>query len=262
MPRSGIRHQHKSEQSNVLRALALTATLLSTTYFAGCSAIDKTPSNSPLRPEISQLKPGTPELKRALGHWQSTYAKDNRNLGAALNFAAALRLNEQGEQAEAVLRRTMIVHQGNPNVAAAYGKVLAENGKLQEALGVIDTAMDPARPDWKMQSARAAILDQMGRKEEARRLYQLALKAAPGEPSILNNLGMSYLLSGELEQAETSLRLALQSPKAGSRVRQNLALTLGLQGKYQEAIRVAQAELDPNQAQANVEYLRQMLAQS
>jgi Flp pilus assembly protein TadD len=44
-------------------------------------------------------------------------------------------------------------------------------------------------------------------------------------------------------------------------VRQNLALVVGLQGRFQEAEQIAQQELSPEQAQANVAYLRNMLAQ-
>jgi Flp pilus assembly protein TadD len=44
-------------------------------------------------------------------------------------------------------------------------------------------------------------------------------------------------------------------------VRQNLALVVGLQGRFDEAEKIAAQELSPEQAQANIAYLRQMLAQ-
>lgn len=46
---------------------------------------------------------------------------------------------------------------------------------------------------------------------------------------------------------------------ADSRVRQNLALVLGLQGKFSEAEAIASNELSPQQAAANMAYLRTML---
>jgi Flp pilus assembly protein TadD len=45
------------------------------------------------------------------------------------------------------------------------------------------------------------------------------------------------------------------------RVRQNLALVVGLQGRFAEAESIARADLPPDDAAANVAYLRQMLAQ-
>ena len=44
-------------------------------------------------------------------------------------------------------------------------------------------------------------------------------------------------------------------------MRQNLALVVGLQGRFPEAETIARADLPPDEAAANVAYLRQMLAQ-
>ena len=72
---------------------------------------------------------------------------------------------------------------------------------------------------------------------------------------------MSYMLEGDLKTAETYLSAAAQSPGADSTVRQNWALVIGLQGRFEEAEQVARRELSPEQAEANVAYLRGMLAQ-
>jgi Flp pilus assembly protein TadD len=101
----------------------------------------------------------------------------------------------------------------------------------------------------------------MGHAKEARDLYRKALELKPDEPSVLSNLGMSYLLEGDLRTAESYLRSAADKPAADSRVRQNLALVVGLQGRFDEAEQIASAELSPEQAEANVAYLRQMLSQ-
>jgi Flp pilus assembly protein TadD len=72
---------------------------------------------------------------------------------------------------------------------------------------------------------------------------------------------MSFVLTGELPEAEKWLRKAIAAPGADSRIRQNLALVVGLQGRFDEAQKIAAAEMSPDQAQANVTYLKQMLAQ-
>jgi len=61
------------------------------------------------------------------------------------------------------------------------------------------------------------------------------LKIMPGEPSVLSNLGLSYMLSRDLPKAEEVLRQAYADPKADARVRQNLGLVVGLQGRFAEA---------------------------
>jgi Flp pilus assembly protein TadD len=69
------------------------------------------------------------------------------------------------------------------------------------------------------------------------------------------------VLSGDLKTAETYMRNAAAQPSADSRVRQNLALVVGLQGRFPEAEQIARRELSPQQADANVAYLRGMLSQ-
>jgi Flp pilus assembly protein TadD len=192
--------------------------------------------------------------------WAARY-QTSQDRDTALNYAQALRANNQPEQAVAVLQDAMLKYPHDPAVASAYGKALANNGDFDQALKVIRNANSPTNPDWRLLSAEAAILDQLGQSAEARNIYATALKIAPDEPTILNNLGLSYLLTNDLRSAETMLRHAAASPRADSRVRQNFALVLGLEGKFAEADQVARAELSPEQAAANVAYLKSMLQQ-
>jgi hypothetical protein len=54
---------------------------------------------------------------------------------------------------------------------------------------------------------------------------------APGEPQILNNLAMSYVLTNELDRAEEVLREAAADPRATLKTRQNLALVQSLRAE-------------------------------
>jgi Flp pilus assembly protein TadD len=203
-----------------------------------------------------------PQIADAARAWGQRYDASPKDKATILNYAAALRLNGQTDQAVAVLRKGVIAFPKDYEVSSAYGKALAANGDFDQALNVIRDAQRADRPDWRLYSAEGAILDQMGRTAEARDRYGKALTISPGEPTILNNMALSHLLAGELPPAETLLRQAAQSPKANSRIRQNLALVLGLQGRFPEAEQIARSELDPQQAEANVAYLKAMLAQA
>ena len=124
-----------------------------------------------------------------------------------------------------------------------------------------DENAPPFEPCIRERLAFDILDDQLDRPQEARVYYQKALQIVPDEPSVLSNIGMSYLLTNELPQAEQYLKQAVSTRKADSRVRQNLALVVGLQGRFDEAERIASAEMSPSDAKANVEYLRQMLSQ-
>lgn len=189
------------------------------------------------------------------------YAKDPKNRDIGLQYAAVLRMTGKNAQALAVMRQIAILYPRDREVLAAYGKALAGAGELEQALGTISRAQTPDRPDWKLKSAEGAILDQLGRSDAARLAYRDALDIKPNEPSVLSNLGMSYLLTRDLKTSETYLRSAIAQPGADSRVRQNLALVVGLQGRFQEAENIARQELTAEQAEANVSYLKAMLAQ-
>jgi Flp pilus assembly protein TadD len=67
------------------------------------------------------------------------------------------------------------------------------------------------------------------------------------------------MLSRDLPRAEEVLRQAYANPKADSRVRQNLGLVVGLQGRFAEAVDIVKADLPPEEAAANVAYLKEML---
>jgi Flp pilus assembly protein TadD len=179
----------------------------------------------------------------------------------AIAYAQALRRNGQQAQAAAILQQTSIRHPKNQAVLGAYGRALADNGQYQQALDVLARAHTPDRPDWRILNAQGTVLDQLNRHAEARRYYSTALKIAPDEPSVLSNLGLSYLLTKDLPKAEASLRQAAAQPNADTKVRQNLALVLGLEGKYTEAEKIVAGDLPPGQAEANIAELRAMVAQ-
>ena len=201
------------------------------------------------------------EAQATLGQLAARYKQKPKDKATIIYFAAALRSNEQPEQAVAVLEAGLAVHQGDRDLAVAYAKALATVGRFQQALAVLDGAIDPTLPDWNALSVKGAILDQSGRNQEARRYYQQALSIAPNEASLYANLGLSYAMTGELGEAEAQLRKAVRLPGANSRVRQNLALVVGLQGRFDECRALFAAELSPDQVEANMAYIRALLTQ-
>jgi Flp pilus assembly protein TadD len=124
---------------------------------------------------------------------------------------------------------------------------------------VLEKADDPANPDWKVVSARGTALAKQGRYREAIAFYERALTLAPDQPSVLNNLALAHAMEGHPDKAEPLLKRASASGPRDARVEQNLALVLGLQGKYDEAKLAASHTLTPNDAVANIDYLRRMV---
>lgn len=201
------------------------------------------------------------QLRQAEATTGRAYDANPKDRNTGLNYANLLMMTGKNTQSLAVMQQVVIAHPSDRDVLAAYGKTQAAAGQLEQALTTITRAQTPDRPDWRLYSAEGAVLDQLGRSQEARARYRQALDLKPNDPSILSNLGMSYLLENDPRTAETYLKSASEQQGADSRIRQNLALVVGLQGRFAEAEKIALQELSPQQAQSNLAYLRAMLSQ-
>jgi Flp pilus assembly protein TadD len=223
----------------------------------GCTSMSKLSDITGSTGPRAEAAPADPA--RAIDVYGERYRANPKDADVALAYGQALRANGQRAQAAAVLEQATIAHPGNKQLLAQYGRALADNGSFQQAFDVLSKAHSPDNPDWQLLSVQGTALDQMGRHEEARRYYASALKIMPGDPSVLSNLGLSYMLSKDLPKAEETLRQAYASPRANARVRQNLALVVGLQGRFAEAESIVKADLPPDEAAANAAYLKEML---
>jgi Flp pilus assembly protein TadD len=252
-------HRREPGFAHLFASAALVALIAAAT--AGCQTTQSGEATAalPTAPIAASERPSADPRADAEFYGQK-YRADPTNIDVALRYAKALRASGRHAQAVAVLERASMEKPHDKVVLGAYGRALAEAGNYNQALEVLERAHTPDQPDWHILSAQGAVLDQMGRHVEARRYYMTALKIVPGEPSVLSNLGLSYALSKDLRDAEATLRQAAAQQPADPRVLQNLALVVGLQGRFAEAEKIARADLPPDEAAANVAYLRQMLA--
>src|SRR6202140_4370601 len=239
--------------ARLLASVAMTALLAA--GLGGCQTMaDVTGSLTPKAEAAPDADP-----PRGVDVYGERYRANPKDPDAALAYGQALRATGQRAQAVAVLEQATIVNPGNKALLGGFGRALADNGNFQQAFDVLTKAHSPANPDWRILSVQGTVLDQLGRHDEARRYYESALKIVPEEPSVLSNLGLSYVLSRDLPKAEEALRRAYGSTRADARVRQNLALVVGLQGRFAEAEGIVKADLPAEEAAANVAYLKQLL---
>ena len=190
--------------------------------------------------------------------WAAHPGDQTIGLAYADNLA---RLGQQGP-AMAVLKAVSVAHPEDAVVQAKIGKLLLQTSRPGEAATVLERAVASGHADWKIYSALGSAYDQQGQYDLARTQYNKALALQPGALSVENNLGMSYALQGKLPDAEKILRAALAQPGSAAmpQIRQNLALVLGLSGRLDEARQIAAADLPPDQVEANMQYLQQMLS--
>jgi len=238
-----------------LLASAAVAALLALSV-AGCKTLGDDTTGS-----IGTSAPRTDaDWRHALDVWGARYRANPGDPEGAMAYARALRATDQRAQAVAVLQQASLRNPRDMHLLGAYGRALADVGQYAEALDALERAHTPDNPDWRILNAQGAVLDQMGRHAEAQKYYSTALKIVPNEPSVLSNLGLSYALTKDLKRAEATLRRAVAQPNPEPKVRQNLALVVGLEGRFDEAEKIARADLPEAEAEANVNYLREMLS--
>jgi Flp pilus assembly protein TadD len=181
---------------------------------------------------------------------------------ASIEYARVLRALTRYNEAVAVIQTAAIQSPKDFDLLGEYGKALADAGQLAQAKDVLARAYTPDDPRWDVMSVQGTVADRLGDHASAMQFYHEALKIAPGEPSVLANMGLSLALAKRLSEAEDALRQAVASPKADARVRADLALVLALEGKFSDAETVGRADLPPDAARADVEAIRQMIAQN
>jgi len=246
--------------SGRLGAVALAALLIGAGPLAGCRDFgDMTGSIASTR---QPLPTDEAALRAYANDWGKRYDSNPGEKVASINYARALRGLTRYSEAAAVMQAAAVKAPQDFEVLGAYGKALADAGQFAQAKEVLARAYPPERPDWTILSVQGSVADRLGDREAAQNFYREALKIAPGEPSTLNNLGLSYALGKQLPLAEDALRQACASPRADARTRNNLALVLALEGKFAEAEQVSRQDMSAEAAAENVRAIRQMIAQN
>ena len=238
--------------------VALVALAVAAASLGGCVELGGSPEPSASAAQTPAA--GGDQWRAYTDEWGMRYDQSPGDKAASINYARGLRALTRYSEAAAVMRSAAVEAPRDFEVLGEYGKALADSGELAQAKDVLTRAYSDDRPDWTIMSVQGAVEDELGDHDGARKFYVDALKIAPGEPFLLNNLGLSYALTKQLPQAEATLREASASPHADVRVRNNLALVLSLEGKYAQAEDVSRQDMSDDAARANVKAIRQMLA--
>jgi Flp pilus assembly protein TadD len=217
-------------------------------------------SNRPKQEAVGSV-PGDSrgDLAKATEYWGKEFAKNPRDAKAAVSYAKNLKAMGEKRQALAVLQQASVFHGGNREINSEYGRLALEFDQVSLAQKLLEQADDPANPDWRVISARGTVLAKQGSYRGAIPLYERALALSPEQPSVLSNLALAHTMDGHPDKAEPLLKRAARAGGEDPRVTQNLALVLGLQGKYEDARVTAARHMAPEDASADVEYLRRLV---
>lgn len=188
----------------------------------------------------------------------------------ALDAAARLLLAEKrGAEALVLAQRSADRRTARASDYGRLGNVLDDLERPSEAIAAFaraaelaDRTGDPNR--WTYRLLAAAQFDKLKRWPEARAQLELALKAFPDEPLLLNYLGYNSVERGEnLDAAEAMIRRALALRPGDASITDSLGWALYKRGRLPEAIETLEKAsiADPAQSEIN-EHLGDALFQS
>ncbi|HEY5409426.1 MAG TPA: tetratricopeptide repeat protein [Caulobacteraceae bacterium] len=224
------------------------------THVAGTPAAAPAPPRK-ATPEERAMAERLDPLARA-AFWAHEVELDPRDAAAGVRLAAAMRALGRNDEAASTAEQVLVIEPGNRDALLESARAHLAAGQGFYAVAPLNKlrAMEPK--DWRYVSLLGVAYEQVSRTEDAEAAWRQALQMSPDNPAILSNLAMHYAARGQSSEAERLLRQAAAQPGANIQVRQNLALILGLQGKLAEAEQLERQDLPPEQADANIAYLR------
>ena len=249
----------------MIRIAVIAAALLATTGCAG-DAFDgivapRASDERPDRPEVARVKAllrvadasaAAGDMATAVALYRKAHKAEPGNpevlgrLGGAL-----LRIGENDQALDIYLRATRIgggvdAHVGMAKALIALDRPEAAIDRLNEALKGEESS--------RVYNAMGVAYDLIGDHGAAQAYYRTGLDIAPGNPGLLNNLGLSLSVSGRHDEAIRVLRKSASGPRATARNRLNLALAYGMAGEMTAAAETARIDLDETSVQRNLSF--------
>jgi Flp pilus assembly protein TadD len=227
-----------------------------------------TPAPAAAAPAAKPLPPrrkATPEeriaaerlipLARA-AFWARETDVDPTDQVAGVRLAAALRALGQYTQAADAAQRVLVIAPDNIDALMENARAYVAEGQGFYAIAPAEHVRKLAPKDWRPVSLLGVAYAQVRRDDDAMAAWRDALVLSPDNPSVLSNMAMELVARGDAAQAETLLRRAVAQPSASLQVRQDLTLVLGVEGKLAEAEHRLRIDLPPDEADADLAYLK------
>ena len=187
-------------------------------------------------------------LLERLGQFElatQTYAEVPRDApafyAAELGRAEALRRADRVDEAIAVLEQLAATHGDLPIVHTTLGDTLRQQERFDAASQAYDRAIalfgEDDRSQWFVYYARGITHEREDRWQQAEADFRKALELNPGQPSVLNYLGYSYVeMQENLDEALAMIEQAVAAEPENGYIVDSLGWVLYRLGRYDEAV--------------------------
>ena len=194
----------------------------------------------------------------AVRHYKTLYQRDGDNLEALLGYARNLRYVGSPRNAIKVVKKGLAKHGERADLMLELAKAYIAAAIVGEAGDILRKARKLAPGDWGVYATMGVLLDRLGTYEEAQAEYRAALRLAPDNVAVMNNLALSLAQSGRLAEGIRVLEKVVHGENVIAQARQNLALLYALNGEFENAERLAREDLPRDAAAENIATLRRL----
>jgi len=187
-----------------------------------------------------RLEDAAHELERLLERYPESTAVIN-------NLSVAYKRMNRTEDARRLLQGALDGGSNHPTVHVSLARVLMGQGRLQEALGHADSAINLAPMLGPAYFARGVILVRLQNHTDALQAFREATQRDSGGPEAYMNIGRLLVHLKRFGEAEDALRIAIAIAPQSAAARVELAVAYQRQGRLVEAAESLEkaVELDP-----------------
>jgi Flp pilus assembly protein TadD len=233
------------------RALPLLGLVLGLSACASSSQSPVLTADAVLR--VADLTRAEGDLVSAAGLYQKAHEIAPTDERPLIELGRTLaRMGSSGAAAEAY-RAALQIDGSDAEARRGLGLALLSTGQPEAAIAEFEKAIDLG-DDYRLYNSIGVAYDMLGDHEAAQTYYHSALRLAPANLDITNNLGLSLVLEGRYQDGISLLEQAAADPMATPRFRQNLAFAYGLAGDKDRARQLAERDLDPDTVERNLTY--------
>ena len=163
----------------------------------------------------------------------------------------------QGDYPSALVKFQKVeeLQPGNLEAILGQAQALRQQGKLSAANDQITRAMKIAPNDIRVLNELAINYDLQGEEKLAAQLYQEIAAKAPDQSAPFNNIGVNCLAQGKYAEAIVNLSKAFLLNEKDDRIRNNLAMAYALYGQEDQALKLFAKTLGEAAAWNNLGYL-------
>lgn len=177
------------------------------------------------------------KLDEAAHEYQIAATVDEKSTEALAGLANVYSKQKKYPEAEAALRKVLVLDPTNQNARSQLGRVLAAEGKKDDSIAVAD-GIDPGSGDPHAALELGSAYLKQGNNTGAEEQFRIAVQGMPQDAEAHFALGTVLMQEKNYSESQEELLLAVKLKPTASEIYGNLAVVAAANKNYTLAIRV------------------------